>query len=87
MGYIYTIEKKTLWEKEKLLVMSNFFFPHNVFKSCLLLICQNEDLWSKGLNYMESEDYMCNSLSNDRKLVLAKLTKLKTFADDKFNVA
>ena len=29
---------KTLWEKEKLLVTSNLFFSHNVFKSCLLLM-------------------------------------------------
>ena len=35
--------------KEKLLVMSNFSFSHNVFKSCLLLVRQNEYLWSKGL--------------------------------------
>ena len=27
-----------------------FFFSVNVFKSCLLLMCQNEYLWSKGLN-------------------------------------
>ena len=48
-GYNYLIEQKTLWEKEKLLVTSNFSFSHNVFKSCLLLIPQNEHLWSKGL--------------------------------------
>ena len=35
--------------KEKLLITSNFFFSNNVFKSCLLLMCQNEFLWSKGL--------------------------------------
>ena len=29
-------ELKTLWEKEKLLHLSNFFFCHNVFKSHLL---------------------------------------------------
>ena len=50
MGYNYMIEKKTLWEKEKLLIMSNFFFSHGVFKSCLLLIRENEYLWSNGLN-------------------------------------
>ena len=38
----YLIELKTLWEKEKLLVTSNFSFFHNVFKSCLLLMRQNE---------------------------------------------
>ena len=38
-----------MWEKKKLLVTSNFFFSHNVFKSCLLLMRQNEYLWSKGI--------------------------------------
>ena len=42
-------KKKTLWEEEKLLVTSNFFYSHNVFKSCLLLMGQNEYLWSKVL--------------------------------------
>ena len=49
----YLIEHKTLWVKEKLLVTSNFSFSHNVFKSYLLLMCQNEYLWSKG----SSENY------------------------------
>ena len=48
-GYSYLIELKTLREKEKLLVTSNFSFSNNVFKSCLLLMRQNEYLWSKGL--------------------------------------
>ena len=30
-------------------ITSNIFFSHNVFKSCLLLMYQNEYLWSKGL--------------------------------------
>ena len=29
--------------------MSNFSFSHNVFKSCILLMRQNEYLWIKGL--------------------------------------
>ena len=33
MGYNYLIERKTLWEKKKLLVTSNFVFAHNI---CLL---------------------------------------------------
>ena len=48
-GYSYLIELKTLQEKEKLLVASNFSFFHNFFKSCLLLMCRNEYMWSKGL--------------------------------------
>ena len=47
--YSYLIELKTLWKLEKLLITSNFSFFHNVFKSCLLLMHQNEYLWSKGL--------------------------------------
>ena len=42
---IWLIELKTLWGKE-----SYFSFSHNVFKSCLFLIRQNEYLWSKGLS-------------------------------------
>ena len=38
-------------KKEKLLIMSNFSFSHNVFKSRLLLMSQNEYLWSKGLQF------------------------------------
>ena len=48
--YNYLIDLKALWEKEKLLITSNFSFSHNVFKSCLFLWCQNKYLWSKGLN-------------------------------------
>ena len=33
MGNNYLIEKKTLWEKEELLITSNFFFSFNVSKS------------------------------------------------------
>ena len=48
-GYNYLIEQKTLWEKEKLLVTSNFSFSYIVFKSCMLLMRQIEYIWSKGL--------------------------------------
>ena len=37
MGYNYLIELENIVEKEKeLLVTSNFFFSHNVFKTCLV---------------------------------------------------
>ena len=41
----------SIWghKKEKLLATSNFSFSHNVFKSCLMFMHQNEYLWSKGL--------------------------------------
>ena len=36
--------------KEEIAPYNKFlFFSHNVFKSCLLLLRQNEYLWSKGL--------------------------------------
>ena len=32
------------------IIMSSFFFSHNVFKCCLLMMHQNKYLWSKSLN-------------------------------------
>ena len=40
---------KTLWEKEKLLVTSNFSFSHSVFKRHILYTRKNQDLFGKGL--------------------------------------
>ena len=42
-----------LWEKEKLLITGNFSFSCNVFRSCLLLMLQNEYPWSKCLIRIE----------------------------------
>ena len=42
--------------KEKLLVISNFSLSQNVFKSCPLLMYQNEYLWNKGLS---SDNLLC----------------------------
>ena len=41
--------KKTLWEKEKLLVTSNFSFSHGVFKRLVLQTRKNQGLFGKGL--------------------------------------
>ena len=40
---------KTVWEKEKLLVTSNFSFIHNVFKRLLRQTRKNQGLFGKGL--------------------------------------
>ena len=40
---------KTLWEKEKLLVTSNFSFSHSVFKRLVLQTRKNQGLFGKGL--------------------------------------
>ena len=44
------IGKKTLWEKEKLLVTSNFSFSHNVFHIYISLVHQNASLCGNQLN-------------------------------------
>ena len=41
--------QKTLLEKEKLLVKSNFSFSHRVFKRLVLQTRKNQDLFGKGL--------------------------------------
>ena len=40
---------KTLWEKEKLLVTSNFSFSHSVFKRLVMQTRKNQGLFGKGL--------------------------------------
>ena len=47
-----------------MLVKSNFFFSHNVFKSCLLLMRQNQYLWSKGLIYFLTCNLPTTSFQN-----------------------
>ena len=55
LGYSYLLVLKTLWEKEKLLVTSNFSFSHDVFKSRLLLTHLNEYLPSKRLTEIKEK--------------------------------
>ena len=50
---------KTLWEKEKLLVTSNFSFPHCVFKRLLLQTRKNQSLFGKELKKTKSYVNMC----------------------------
>ena len=38
------------WEKEKLLITSNFSFSHSVFKRLVLQTRKNQGLFGKGLN-------------------------------------
>ena len=47
---------KTLWEKVKLLVMSNFFFSHSVFKRLVLETHKNQGLLGKALNELKTVD-------------------------------
>ena len=43
------VEKKTLWEKEKLLVKRHFSIPHGVFKTLVQQTSKYQDLFGKGL--------------------------------------
>ena len=45
----YPNRKKTLWEKEKLLVTSNFSFSRSVFKNLKLQTGKNQGSFGKGL--------------------------------------
>ena len=62
---------KTLCEKEKLLVTSNFSFSHSVFKRLVLQTRENQGLFGKGL-------------TNDKIL---DSSKFKGFADDILTVS
>ena len=46
---LFQNELKTLWEKKKLLVMSNFSLSHNIFKGLVLQTRKNQGLFGKGL--------------------------------------
>ena len=50
--YNLFIELKTLWQKEKLLIMINFSFCHDGFKSRPLLRHQKVSIWRKGLSHL-----------------------------------
>ena len=63
--------QKTLREKEKLLVTSNFSFSYSVFKRLILQTRKNQGLFGKGLTL------------NDK---IGDQSNLKAFADNILNV-
>ena len=54
---------KTLWEKEKFLLRSNFSFSHGVFKRPVLSTCINQGLLGKGLIYLENNVDQCQPMA------------------------
>ena len=48
---------KTLWEEEKLLVMSNFSFSHSVFKRLVLQTRKNQGLFGKGITDYQTANF------------------------------
>ena len=90
MAESYLNEQKTLWEKEQLLVTSNFSFSHSVFKKIELQTHKNEGLFRKGFmlsldTLAKSNEYTglvifnFNPLPDDNIL---DWSKLKQIADD-----
>ena len=56
MAENYPNRKKTLWEKDKLLITSNFSFSHSVFKRLVLQTRKNQGLFGKGLSQILISD-------------------------------
>ena len=60
MAESYPNGKKTLWEKEKLLVTSNFSFSHSVFKRLVSQERQKVSLSGNGLSLTFTFIYLIN---------------------------
>ena len=59
MAESYLNGQKTLWEKEKLLITSNFSFSHGVFKRLELKTHKNQGLFGKGLTDLKIGQNAC----------------------------
>ena len=59
MAEKYSNGYKTLWEKGKLLVSSNFSFSHNVFKRLILQTRKNQGLFGKRLKNPTCTHKLC----------------------------
>ena len=59
---------KTLWEKEKLLVMSNFSFSHSVFKGLVPQTRKNHGLFGIGLRHYPGALIHCLSHENFQRV-------------------
>ena len=64
----YHIGQKTLHEKEKLFVTSNFSFSHNVFHIFISLVHQNAVLCGNGLKKIIESDGTAYIIRNIDKI-------------------
>ena len=73
----YPTVKKTMWEKEKLLVTSNFSFNPSVFRRLLLQTHENQGLFGKGLNLFpkdkHSDSFKLKATADHKSIVTQKL--------------
>ena len=63
-----------MWEKEKLIVTSNFSFSHSVFKRLVSQGRQKVSLCGNGLSYQDSEDRTFNRAFSDVSVVFREIT-------------
>ena len=59
-----TKSKKTLWQKEKLLIKSNLFFCLNVYDSRLIQRRQKASVWEKSLKKQMSQLLNSRQMAN-----------------------
>ena len=64
MAESYPSGWKTLWEKEKLLVMSNFSFSHSIFKRLVSQGSQKVSLCGNGLKHCHISHFKNQCLSH-----------------------
>ena len=57
MGIQLSYRVENIVGKGEIALTSNFFFSPNVFKSSLLLMHQNEYVWSKGLTIQKKRAF------------------------------
>ena len=74
------VEKKKLWEKEKLLVTSNFSFSHSVFKRLPLQTRKIKGLFGKGLT-------CCTRLKYVLWIVYTEIRRHRRLSDMCLNLA
>ena len=65
-----------MWEKEKLLVMSNFSFSRIVFKRLVLQTRKNQGLFGKELTYLYDAQYKASHKNNNGSVKLLFRTQL-----------
>ena len=74
----FKLVEKKLWEKETLLVRSNFSFSHSVFKGLVLQKRKNQGLFGKGFNPFPNKpwflrvcsSYLLKTLEEKEKLLI-----------------
>ena len=82
MAESFPNRKKTLWEKEKLLIMSNFSLSHCVFKRPVFQTRKNQGLLGKGLKgkIFLRERERRGKIYKDLRLIISIFLKYSTIS-------